>query len=416
MRLLHTSDWHLGQMLHHFERRYEHQCFLDWLLQTLEEQRIDALLLAGDIFDNANPSAASQQQFYTFLTQARQRIPHLNTVIIAGNHDSPARLEAPKPFMQLFEVSVMGQVPWLDSEQIDWDSLIIPLKDKQGQIQAWCLAVPFLRPADLPKLAGDTSYAKGVKALYQQLTERAISLRQPGQALIALGHCHVSGGKASEDSERRIVIGGSEALPVNLFADELAYVALGHLHLAQTLGGQTTRRYCGSPLPLSFAETNYPHQVLIIELTGEQVASVETVRVPRFVELLRVPATPAPLEAVYAALQTLPDCEDDTDGLANAPYLEVRVKLHEPEPALRKQVESRLQGKAVRLAKIELSTPQQQPSDCLASSMTLDQLDKLDPMVLLENLYQQQYKVELPNDLQLAFAELMQVSIMDPQS
>jgi DNA repair protein SbcD/Mre11 len=95
MRLLHTSDWHLGQTLHHFERGYEHQCFLDWLLDTIHAEQADALQIAGDVFDNANPSAASQKQFYRFLRQAKNRAPDLNVVIIAGNHDSPGRDAGP---------------------------------------------------------------------------------------------------------------------------------------------------------------------------------------------------------------------------------------------------------------------------------------------------------------------------------
>ena len=100
MRLLHTSDWHLGQSLHNFERHYEHQRFLDWLLDTVVSERADALLIAGDIFDNANPSSASQKQLYRFLQRARERVPHLNLIVIAGNHDSPGRLEAPGPLLE----------------------------------------------------------------------------------------------------------------------------------------------------------------------------------------------------------------------------------------------------------------------------------------------------------------------------
>ncbi|WP_308872952.1 metallophosphoesterase family protein [Thiothrix subterranea] len=110
MRLLHTSDWHLGQVLHHFERTVEHADFLAWLLNILEQEQVDALLIAGDIFDNANPSAASQRQLYRFLSDARLRIPHLNIVLIAGNHDSAGRLEASDPLLAWFDAVVVGQV------------------------------------------------------------------------------------------------------------------------------------------------------------------------------------------------------------------------------------------------------------------------------------------------------------------
>ncbi|WP_203563860.1 exonuclease subunit SbcD [Deefgea sp. CFH1-16] len=145
MRFIHTSDWHLGQTLHHFERRFEHQCFLDWLLATLVTEQAQTLLISGDIFDNANPSAAAQKQFYQFLQQAKARVPALNIVIIAGNHDSPGRLEMPAPFLAGMDASVIGFVPRDAAGQIDVSRLVIPLQDTQG-VAAWCLAIPFLRP------------------------------------------------------------------------------------------------------------------------------------------------------------------------------------------------------------------------------------------------------------------------------
>src|SRR4051812_14445721 len=119
MRLLHTSDWHLGQSLHNFERHHEHQHFLAWLLDTIVTEQADALLIAGDIFDNANPSAASQKQLYRFLQQARERVPHLNLVVIAGNHDSPGRLEAPGPLLEAHGTRVVGSVQRKADGEID---------------------------------------------------------------------------------------------------------------------------------------------------------------------------------------------------------------------------------------------------------------------------------------------------------
>src|SRR5450830_1653635 len=110
MRLLHTSDWHLGQSLHNFDRHYEHQCFLDWLIDTIVAEEADALLIAGDIFDNANPSSNAQRQLYRFLQQAKTRAPGLQIVVIAGNHDSPGRLEAPGPLLEAHGTVVIGNV------------------------------------------------------------------------------------------------------------------------------------------------------------------------------------------------------------------------------------------------------------------------------------------------------------------
>lgn len=153
MRLLHTSDWHLGQSLHNFDRFYEHQRFLDWLLDTIVSEQADALLVAGDVFDNANPSAASQRQLYTFLQQARARAPQLDIVIIAGNHDSPGRLEAPGPLLEMHGTTVIGY-PHRDADgNIAMERMLVPLTGKDGAVAAWVLAVPFLRHGDVPRLA-----------------------------------------------------------------------------------------------------------------------------------------------------------------------------------------------------------------------------------------------------------------------
>lgn len=403
MRLIHTADWHLGQSLHGFDRSDEQQCFLDWLLETLVEQQADALLIAGDVFDTANPSALAQQQLYRFLTAARARVPHLNTVLIAGNHDSPARLEAPRPFLHLLEAVVSGQVWRYGSHDID--SLVVPLKNKAGEISAWCLAIPFLRPADLPKVEGtQDAFLAGVQQLYQQALDIAQAKAQPDQAIIALGHCYLQGGAASVDSERRIMVGNSEALPASLFSKDLSYLALGHLHLAQTVGGADWIRYSGSPLPMSFAETHYPHQVLCVDFEGAKLQSVQPIRIPRFVDLLRIPAKPAPLAEVLAALEVLklPHLPEQQQA-----YLEVRVQLTAPEPGLRARIETALKDKPVRLAKIETSYLRTEAESTELAPLSLDELQQLDPLSLLEALYQQRYPSELPAELAKAFQEIL---------
>ena len=404
MRLLHTSDWHLGQTLHNYERGYEHQRFLDWLLDTLVAECVDVLLVAGDVFDNANPSAASQKQLYVFLQQARARLPALQLVVVAGNHDSAGRLEAPAPLLAAHGTHVIGHLLRGENGDIDLERLLLPLSGADGRVQAWCLAVPFLRPGDVPKLpAGDTqdAYLGGIALLYRQLTDLALARRQPGQAILAMGHCHMVGGEMSNDSERRIVIGGTEMLPSGIFDTAIAYAALGHLHKAQAVGGQEHIRYCGSPIPLSFAEVNYRHQVLCLDIDGETLQSVRVIEVPRAVPLLRVPATPAPIAEVLAQLAAL----DVPDAPAEAqPLLEVRVRLDAPEPGLRTRIETALDGKPVRLAKIETSSTARSSAP---ENMTLDQLSQLQPDDIFRRLYQQKYAKEAPPELLSALAELL---------
>ncbi|NSX05447.1 exonuclease SbcCD subunit D C-terminal domain-containing protein [Cupriavidus gilardii] len=417
MRLLHTSDWHLGQTLHHYDRTHEHQHFLDWLLDTLDTEATDLLLVAGDIFDTANPSAAAQRQLYRFLTEARRRRPHLAIVMIAGNHDSPARLEAPAPFLDWFGAACVGQVHRLPDGTIDIGRLVVPVRDADGQIAAWCLAIPFLRPSDVPRVDGAGSdadgedarpndadpYQAGVAALYRAALEHALARREPGQPIVALGHCHMREGEVSEDSERRIVIGGAEALPAGIFDPAIAYVALGHLHRPQRVGRHEHIRYSGSPLPMSFSEIHYPHQVVSARLDGEMLAEWHAIPVPRPVDLMRVPPTPRPIEQALDALRALdlPSLPDHRQ-----PYLQVRVVLDGPEPTLRAKIEAALDGKPVRLARIEVSAAAA-AGDTGAPMLSLDDLNRLDPAAVFASLYRERHGAEAPATLAAALAELL---------
>ncbi len=426
MRLIHTSDWHLGQALHNFERGFEHKHFLDWLVLTLQAEQADCLLISGDIFDNANPSAAAQKQLYLFLQRAKAALPRLNIVIIAGNHDSPGRLEAPGPLLDDQGIRVIGQVPRLPDGQIDLARLVLPLHDSTGKVAAWCLAIPFLRPGDVPRsnVVGGLDdmlkngrehetadpavdpYVQGIALLYRQALAYALHIREQGQAIIAMGHCHMVGGGVSENSERRIMIGGTQALSAAIFGPEISYAALGHLHLAQRVAQQEHLRYCGSPIPLSFAEVGYTHQVLRIDLTGESLTECVALTVPRAVQLLRVPAYPAPLDDVLQALAALDiPVQDDQESY---PFLEVRVRLDAPEPGLRTRIETALEGKHIRLARIETSFIKSSGdiSD-LAEPVRLDELDRLQPDVIFNRLYLSRYDMDAPPLLRAAFGELM---------
>lgn len=406
MRILHTSDWHLGQSLHNYDRTYEHQCFLDWLLGALADTQADALLVSGDVFDTANPPAASQRQLYRFLQQARERLPGLDIVIVAGNHDSPSRLEAPGPLLGLHGTTVVGAPLRRADGTVDVGQLVLPLRDNSGEVAAWCIAIPYLRPGDVPRLpAGPAQadpYMDGIALLYRQAFDLARERCQPGQAIVAMGHCHMVDGQASADSERRILIGGTEALPASMFDPAIAYVALGHLHLSQRVGKLEHIRYSGSPLPMSFSEVDYHHQVLCIDLADARAARVASLPVPRSVGLMRVPARPAPVEEVLPLLEALdlpdlPDCQ--------RPYLEVRVLLDKPEPGLRARVEAALAGKPVRLARIDPVRKAVVPG--VAPALSLDELARMAPGDIFRRLYQERYGEEAPLDQVSAFAELL---------
>ncbi|TWR86248.1 exonuclease subunit SbcD [Pseudomonas saxonica] len=405
MRLFHTSDWHLGQNLHGQERDFEHACFLTWLLTQLAEQQPDALLIAGDIFDTVNPPVKAQERLYDFIVSAHEQQPALTIVMIAGNHDSGSRIELPAPLMRRLRTHALGRVLWLDDGQLDAERLLIPLPDASGETAAWCLALPFLRPAEVTGAQLGDNYLRGIGQVHEWLIAAANAKRQPGQALIAISHAHMAGGSVSEDSERSLIIGNAEALPASLFGPSISYVALGHLHKPQRVNSEERIRYCGSPIPLSFSEIGYQHQILDVVLEGENLISVEPRLIPRAVNLQRI--GPAPLAEILSQLAELPD----TDLLADTqrqPWLEVRVKLDEPQPDLRQQIETGLQGKAVRLVRIAAEYAGSGSRSGDEAATQLIELDQLTPQELFSRAWQDSYGSEADEQTLKDFAVLLQ--------
>ncbi len=405
MRLFHTSDWHLGQNLHGQERDFEHASFLSWLLARLAERAPDVLLIAGDIFDTVNPPVKAQERLYDFIVNAHEQQPHLTIVMIAGNHDSGSRIELPAPLMRRLRTHALGRVLWLDDGTLDVERLLLPLPDASGDIQAWCLALPFLRPAEVTGAALGDDYLRGIGRVHEMLIAAADAKRQPGQALIAISHAHMAGGSVSEDSERSLIIGNAEALPASLFGASITYVALGHLHKPQRVNGEERIRYSGSPIPLSFSEIGYPHQILEIECEGDQLRSVETLLIPRAVNLQRM--GPAPLAELLLQLKDLPDIDllADTE---RQPWLEVRVRLDEPQPDLRNQIESALQGKAVRLVRIGAEYAGRGGSEGGEQEQALIELGQLSPQELFSRAWLDNYGSEVDEQTLNDFATLLQ--------
>ncbi|AMD01469.1 exonuclease SbcCD subunit D [Halomonas chromatireducens] len=403
MKLIHTADWHLGQTFHGQERHVEHGAFLDWLLQTLEARQPDALLIAGDVFDVVNPSLRAQEQLYGFIVEAHRRLPRLDIVMIAGNHDSGSRIELPGPLMRRLNAHALGRVSWCDDGSLEAERLLVPLTDAADETRAWCLALPFLRPAEVTGNRRESAtdgedeggYIAGIQRVHRELIDAARRQRRPGQALVAMSHAHLRGAQVSEHSERPIVIGGEESISAALFPNDIAYVALGHLHRPQQVG-EPRIRYSGSPLPMDFSEANYPHQVVEVTLEGEALVGSESIAIPRAVELLRV--GPAPLDQVLTELEALPreaqEATPEQEASAGGtlprerwPWLEVRVELDAPRPDLRHRIETALADCPVRLLRIHTRFP----TATGAGHDPRVTLESLGPRALFERAWQESY-------------------------
>ena len=401
IRILHTADWHLGQTFFGYDRTQEHEHFLDWLAGVLTKNKIDVLIVAGDVFDVSNPSAASQRMFYRFIHRVTTENPRLQLVVVAGNHDSAARLESPLPLLQEMRTEIKGIVR-KQNGKIDYEHLLVELKNAAGEVEALCLAVPFLRQGDYPVVETEGNpYAEGVKELYARLLKYALKKRTDGQALVAVGHLLATGSEIAEkDHSERIIIGGLESVSPESFPEQIVYTALGHIHKAQRVSGRENIRYAGSPLPMSFAEKHYHHGVVKVTLDEGWAVEIEKLEYTPLVRLLSIPATEAAApDEVLDELRGLELPEDEP-----MPYLEVKVKLSEPEPMLRQQVEEILEGKPVRLARI-VSFYRQAAEGSVEEEVLTAGLQEMNPLQIVKATFENSYQSEMPEELVNLFEE-----------
>lgn len=351
VRFFHTSDWHLGQFFHNHDREYEHQHFLAWLLKQIADKQPHALFIAGDIFDVVNPASSAQKQLYQFLADAHAAAPNMQTLMIAGNHDSGYRIEQVEPFLAKFNAKAVGVIGKTTAHEFDLNRLLVPIYDEHAKIIAWCLTLPYLRSAEITGLNQHTTNNQNAIAyLHQQLIAEAKLRKQPDQALILMSHAHLQGAQTS-DSERSIIIGHEEALSTTLFDEIIDYVALGHLHKPQQVG-QAHIRYSGSPIPLSFSERHYRHQVLDVTIdpsqTGEQRVRYESLVIPRQVDLIRIREDLADL---IPAIEALP--QGEIESIHARHFLEIEYRSDAPPPIdLRQQIEQALPPKRYRLLRL----------------------------------------------------------------
>lgn len=401
IRILHTADWHLGQTFFGYDRTGEHEAFLDWLSEEIKRNEIDALIIAGDVFDVSNPSAASQRMYYEFIYRVTVENPNLQIVIVAGNHDSAARLEAPLPLLQSMRTEVRGVVRKLNGGEIDYDHLTIELRNREGEVEVLCMAVPFLRQGDYPLVITDgNQYTEGVREFYAQFLQRLWKRRKENQAIIAIGHLQATGAEIAEkDYSERTVIGGLECVSPDTFSEKIAYTALGHIHKAQRVSGRDDVRYAGSPIPMSFAEKHYHHGVIMIVLDDGCAVDIKRIECPKSIPLVSVPSGEAVSpEVILQALQDLPDVEGE------APYLEVKVLLEEPEPMLRQEIENALTGKKYRLARIVSTYHQEGRVEAESDDWKMG-LQDMSPLQIAKSAFEKMYQVEMPADLTDLFQE-----------
>jgi DNA repair protein SbcD/Mre11 len=381
MRLLHTSDWHIGRMLYGRKRYAEFEQFFEWLATTVEAEAIDTLLVAGDIFDTTLPSYRAQTIYYRFLHRiASSSCRHL--VVIGGNHDSPTLLNAPRALLQALDLHVVGS---MDSALADE---VILLRSEGGEPQMIVCAVPYLRDSDIRTAAAgesiddkDRQLVAGITRHYSEVAAAALALRQSlavDVPIVAMGHLFAAGGQRVEgDGVRDLYVGSLAHISSAIFDPCFDYVALGHLHVAQALKGAAHIRYSGAPLPIGFGETRQSKSVTRVDLLLGKPPLIHQIDVPIFQRLERLTGD---RQQLIAALQM---------HVANGEPLWVEIIYHSSEIVsdLREQLEAIVTGSAVEILTIK---DPQRSARLLAQVEGVGTLDDLDPEQVFLNLLQQQ--------------------------
>lgn len=407
-RLLHTADWHLGKLLNDRSREEEQRRFLLWLLDTVRETETDAIILAGDVFDTANPSSSALQLYYDFVSRLF-RSRRCALLAIAGNHDSAAQLEAPRRALNALNVHVTGYLPESPEDRL----CFLPSTENPRVAVAM---LPFLRDRDLrigrTGESRDEIRARLLEGIRERYRETATQMdnRYPVRRfpVIATGHLTVLGATVSE-SERDIHIGGLGQVPPDVFPDLFAYVALGHLHRPQAVDGPGRVRYSGSPIPLSFGESRDAKEVRLLDIEGDTLRHA-TLPIPRFRELVRVRASAKNLETdLNRDLRGIP--RPSGDDLK--PWLEVTVTDASPTEDLNSRVHACVDGSIVEVVRVLRDGAGTAGGIELADTSDDEAIDALidNPHRVFELLLDRDEALdeEIRESLSTAFAELLEI-------
>ena len=385
IKLLHTSDWHLGRTLYAKKERVdEHNAFLKWLLDTIKDHRINVLLIAGDIFDTATPSVTSQKIYYDFLIKVRTAgCEHV--IVVGGNHDSPSFLNAPKEILAALRVHVIGNA----TENIE-DEIIL-VHDQQGNPALMVCGVPFLRERDISRFVEGETYSdrsirinECIKRHYQEIAALAENKRKELSVeipIIATGHLSVAGGtRIGDDGVRDTYIGNIEAVGGDIFPEVFDYVALGHYHVPSNIREHI--RYCGSPIPMGFGEAAQQKCVYILDYSKGR--NIETINIPVFQQLEMVSGDKNTIESRLKKLKK--------DNLSI--WIEIVYTADELLPNLTTWVNEIIADSKIEILKVQHKNV---AKDVLTTNNTSDELKDLNVFQVFDDLL---IKNKIPDDQQ----------------
>jgi exonuclease SbcD len=410
-RIIHTSDWHLGQNFYGKSRASEHQQFLNWLLEQVTEHDIDAVIVAGDIFDTGTPPSYAREMYFDFIVNMHKK--NCQLIILAGNHDSVSMLGESKQLLSHLSCQVITSVG------DNLDEQIITLNNKKGQPGAVLCAIPFIRPRDIISSSAGQSVKDKQQSLQQAISEHYQNLYQQAQAIAALnnkeelpiiatGHLTTVGVTSSE-SVRDIYIGTLEAFPANAFP-EADYIALGHIHRSQRVAKSDHIRYCGSPIALSFDEASQTKKVLIAEFDQAKLSQVIELDIPCFQPLLMIKSKLEKLTDDITRLVDELDCSKTLIENEQKIWLDIEINSAEYLQDLTPRIEALVKELPVEVLLVRRSKKSRKSMPESQKKITLNELslgDVFETRLLQEN-WQTEKEVTQRVRLEQMFAQTIE--------
>ena len=401
MRILHTADWHIGHRLYERNRIEEHRQFLKWLLATIQEHEVDVLVVSGDVFDTALPASEATGLYYQFLFQLYKE-SDAQAVITAGNHDSPRHLAAPREFLKMGRIHVVGEI---DSRFEGFEDCVITLHSRAGdkpKDAVTIAAIPYLSESELlPHISfeAEVERAERYREATKQLYEQCVAQMPSHLPRILMGHLVVHGGEES-GSERVVQIGGASLVRPSDFPKGVDYVALGHLHRPQSIyGADCPIRYSGSPLPMTFKEAEYAKKVYLVDFTETADTQLTEINVPVFKELCRVKGNYD--QVIVEAMS----------GDWSGKYIEVQLTLDAPRLEVNDEVRQAFGSRKGEVLIVEVQLAEQ----LRETGLSAGEISSKPPEEIFEEYYRTEYKdarvaeTELPSLLE-TFEELVHIA------
>lgn len=395
IKILHTSDWHIGKQLHNFDLSEDLELFFDWIIQYIHKSNIDILLVSGDIFDQANPSQAAFKQYYDLL---KRLVPlNIKVIITGGNHDSVSALNAPAELLKAFDISVIGGADETKNHFIHIE------KNNEKIVVA---AIPFLRDRDIRKSVAGENYQTKIEQIKEGLRTYFSNINAHYQEnfqenfFIVMAHLYVQGSKIS-DSERDIQLGNQAGIEAEMFGGIPHYVALGHIHKPQVISRSQNIHYCGSPIPLSFSEKEDCKQINVLSIENNKLKNVEIVPIPFFRKLVHFEGNLNEIKEKIADFSSETALKSLAEIIVNEPEenIDLRYAFEEfinsnPNPDL-------------KIVKSRLNFLNQIQGSSMGFKRTTDVAD-VTPLQMFEKRLELEGEISNKEELRLAFQEILE--------